>query len=498
MRITYGLPPVGLNCDTCATVLIQPTSTTTYSLLAQNSLGCIVRDTFTVNISSVANLHLADTTICLGENLTYTVPGFATYHWTPAAGLSCDTCATVLIQPNTTTNYIVRVQNSIGCAAADTFQVTVRPLPTRTEVIEFLPGDTVVLGGTSYTQPDTIMLTVPAAVGCDTLVTYILQLQTAVSIACTSDIMVEIPVGDTLAIVDYTLPTAETTCPGGALNFTLLTNVPGGNLFPLGATEVCYRVTDACGNSDTCCFRVQVAEQIPPCDAKVNGCIRYELLYIKLDSIGNRRYTIRVINNCSDAVLYTTFELPNGVVAVAPTNGSVFTAASGRSYLVQNPNFSPFYSIQFKAQPGTLLQSGLADIFTYKLPQQSTINYIRVTTKLANNQSYFAILNTFNCPVQPYSNASSGPGAERATKPLSIFPNPTDGLLFADLSAWAGQKVGLQVFNAQGQLQQSQTVVADDLPQALHLPAILVNGLYFLEVRAEHGQREVQRFVVQR
>ncbi len=491
-------PAVGLSCDTCPTVTIMPTATTTYTLLAQNSEGCTVADTFIIFVSSLADIQLPDTSICAGKNVSYTAPGFESYVWTPAAGLNCTTCATVIVQPNATTTYSLLAQNAAGCVAADTFTVTVRPLLTRTEVIEFLPGDSVILGGQFYTQPGTVLLTVPATVGCDTLVTYILQLQTTVSISCTEAIMVEIPAGDTLAIVDYTLPTGVTNCPAGGLTYTLLTTLPGSNLFPLGVTQVCYRVMDACGNSDTCCFEVTVTEQIPPCDTKTTSCLRYELLSIKLDSIGNRNYTIRVVNNCAAALLYTAFEVPNGTVAVAPANASIYTAGSGRSYKVQNPNFSPFYSIEFRAQPGTLLQGGAADIFTYKLSQQSVPAYIHVIAKLVNNQSYSAILNTFNCPVQPYPNFGPGTGTRRAAGNLSLFPNPTDGVLFADLSAWAGQQVQLQFLNAQGQLEYTQSLVADYAPQAVDFPAVPANGLYFLAVLAADGQRAVQRFVVQR
>ena len=496
---SYGwTPAAGLNCTSCATVIIQPNTTTTYSLLAQNSDGCVANDTFTVVVNMVADLALADTSICPGESLTYTAPGFDSYLWTPATGLDCDTCATVAVQPATTTTYNLLAQTSAGCVRSTDFTVTVLPPPTRTEVIRFLPGDSVLLGGIFYHQPDTVVLTLPATAGCDTLVTYILQLQTTVNITCPANITVSIPAGDTQATVDYILPTAITNCPDGGLTFTRLNSLPNSNIFPLGLTEVCYLVTDACGNSDTCCFKVLVLEQMTPCDTKTSGCLLYELLSIKLDSIGNRRYTIRVVNNCTDALVYTAFAVPAGIMAVAPAANSVFTAASGRQYLVNNPNFSPFYSIRFKAQPGSVLALGAADIFEYVLPQQSAPAYIHVITKLANNVSYPSLLNTFHCPVQPYPNVGPGAGAaRRVTGSLRVFPNPTDGVVFADLSAWVGQTLELRVFSAQGQLCQHQTVVADYSPQLLDWSAGPANGLYFLEVRSADGQQTVQRFMVQ-
>ena len=506
--LTYGVsgfntyawtPATGLSCDTCATVVIQPTATTTYSLLLQNGAGCMLSDTFTVAVQVLADVQLTDSAICPGESVTYALPGFGSYMWTPSTGLNCITCATVIARPNTTMTYSLLVQDSVGCAQRDTFTVVVLPLPARTELIQFLPGGTVTLGGINYTQPDTVMLTLPATVGCDTVVTYVLQFQTTATITCPNNVIVSIPAGDTLAIVDYTLPTAVTDCPGGGLTFTLLNSIPGGNLFALGVTEICYRVNDACGNTDICCFDVVVTAQLPPCDVKVNGCLRYELLSIKLDSLGNRRYSIRVVNNCAEALQYAAFEVPSGVTAVAPAQGAVFTAVSGRSYDVQNPNFSPFYSVWFKARPGTLLQAGAADVFEYKLPQQSAPLYLHVTAKLVNNQSYPAILNTFDCPVQPYPNLQPDPGTgpQASNFPL-LFPNPTDGIVFANLSAWVGQRVELRITNAQGQGLHTRTLVADDFPQVVDSVDGLPGGLYFLEIHPVGGQRLVQRLVIQR
>ena len=498
--VTYSwTPTTGLDCDTCAMATITPINTTTYTLSAQNADGCLETDTFTVTVSLVPNIHFADTTICSGESVIYADSGFDSYIWTPATGLSCSPCATVVITPTSSTTYTLLAQNTDGCVQTDTFIVTVSPLLTRTEVIEFLPGDTVTLGGLSYTQPGTVMLALPATIGCDTLVRYTLRFQTDVVITCTDEVVVTIPVGTTQAIVDFTLPTAVTNCPGGALTFLRLNSPPGSNLFPIGTTKVCYRVTDACGNSDTCCFDVRVMVLMPPCAVRTNGCLRYELFPIKLDSVGNRRYTIRVVNNCAEALLYTAFEVPGSVVALSPVEASIFTAASGRTYEVRNPNFSPFYSIRFKAQPATLLQLGAADLFTYTLPQQSMPSYINVTSRLQNGQFYPAVLNTFECPVQPYPNFSPGSGSERlANGSVLLFPNPTIGTLFVDLSAWVGQTVQLRIINAQGQLQQTQTVVASEVPQTVGLLFVPANGLYSLEVYSADGQRAVQVFVVQR
>lgn len=469
-----------------------------YWVEVTDSCGEKQRDSVLLTVSLLADTQFPDTVLCSGETLTYTVSGFDAYLWTPAAALSCDTCATVVLQPAVTTQYTLYATTTDGCVLRDTFEVAVLPLLIRTEVIEFAPGDTVTLDGTPYTQPATVIVTLPATVGCDTVVTYLLQLQTMITIDCPNDLTVSVLAGEPGTVVDYGFPSVVTTCPDTSVTYTLLSGLPIGAIFPVGITEVCYRITDVCGNVDTCCFLLTVVEQAPACDVKTTGCVRYELLSIQLDAFNNRRYAIRVTNNCADALLYTAFELPGSITAVAPADGSVYTAASGRSYDVRNPNASPFHSIRFKAKTGVLLNLGASDIFRYTLPNLSAPQYIHVTARLASGQFFPAILNTFYCPVQPYPNFASGPGTERAVKSLAVYPNPTDGVLIADCSSWAGQLVQIQIVNAQGQRVFHQSLTAEYAPQALGLPASLANGLYFLEVQAAGEQRSVQRFVVQR
>ena len=469
-----------------------------YWVEVTDSCGGTQRDSVLITVSLLGDTQYPDTVLCAGDSLTIAVTGFDAYLWTPAAALSCDTCATVVLQPTVTTLYTLYATTTDGCVLRDTFEVAVLPLPIRTEVIEFAAGDTVTLDGTPYTQPTTVVLTLPATVGCDTVVTYLLQLQTMITIDCPNDLTVNVQAGEPGTVVDYGLPLVSTTCPDSAVTYTLLSGLPVGGTFPVGVTEVCYGIADACGNDTTCCFQLTVVEQAPACDVKTIGCLRYELLSIKFDALGQRRYAIRVTNYCAEALVYTAFELPGSITAVAPADGSVYTAASGRSYDVRNPNASPFHSIRFKAKTGVLLNLGASDIFRYTLPNLSAPQYIHVTARLASGQFFPAILNTFYCPVQPYPNFASGPGTERAVKSLAVYPNPTDGVLIADCSSWAGQLVQIQIVNAQGQRVFHQSLTAEYAPQALGLPASLANGLYFLEVQAAGEQRSVQRFVVQR
>lgn len=259
---------------------------------------------------------------------------------------------------------------------------------------------------------------------------------------------------------------------------------------------------------------------LPPpsgnCDEKIIGCIKYELLDITLDSEKNRTYRIRVTNNCANPMIYTAFQLPDGAVAMAPTDNSIFTAPSGREYAVRNPNFSPFYSIRFKSQTDSI-SNGESDIFSYTLPAQSAPDYIHVIVRIYPKVFYETHLNTSDCvPIITFKAPNStevspseaaAPGETVGTAPLTrqaptespkIYPNPTEGSLFADLSAWKGQSVMVSVLNSQGGAVTTQATEAGDQPFPVEITGSLPNGLYFLEVIPAEGAPKIKQFILQR
>jgi hypothetical protein len=81
---------------------------------------------------------------------------------------------------------------------------------------------------------------------------------------------------------------------------------------------------------------------------------------------------------------------------------------------------------------------------------------------------------------------------------LVLFPNPTPGTLFADLSGWQGERLQVQIYNSQGQRVQQLNVQASDVPQEIQLPEGLAGGLYFLEILTEKGEKRAARFVLER
>lgn len=467
-----------------------------YWVEVEEACGFVQRDTVLLTLSLLGDTQLPDVALCAGDSLVVTLPGFDTYLWAPAAGLSCTDCASVLIGPDTTTAYTLLATTSAGCVLADTFTVEVLPWPTRAATIEFCAGDSVLLGGAYYSQPGTAVDTLTGTMGCDTVVTYTLQYPSApnaqLSIDCPDDINIPTLPGTGAIPVDYNLPQVIGDCPCPGIALTLTEGLPPGSLFPMAKTNVCYTAEDSCGNTAACCFVVNVREALP-CDVKEIGCMKYELLRITQNSQLERSYRIRVTNKCPNPMTYTAIELPDGITAVRPADNTVYTAMpSQRQYEVRNPNFTPFYSIRFKSIADSLA-NGASDVFEYTLPPQSQPVYIHVTSRLEPQVYYEAYLNTFNCPVLPEQKPAGPAGGG-----FRVFPNPVTGVLFADFSQWEGQRLRLQIRNAAGQPVLAHPVQAEAGVQEIRLPQHLPDGLYFLEIRAADGTVAALRFVLQR
>ncbi len=373
-----------------------------------------------------------------------------------------------------------------------------------TNTILFCPGDTITLGGNIYTQPGIVIDTIPGGVGCDTIITSILNyVETpgaTISITCPDDVDIAISPGAGPVIVAYDLPLVESacTCPGTALD---LTEGPlSGQVFPVGTTLVCYAARDSCGNTASCCFEVTIREA-SGCDVKETSCLSYELLSITQSTPSALTYRIRATNKCAGKLIYTAIQIPDGVAATAPGNNTVFTAQSGRTYDVRNPNYSPFYSVRFKSQADSIA-NGQSDVFEYTIPGQAPPVYLHITSRLYPQVFYEAFLNTYYCPVLPgtmqnAANRDSKPQTTTNTRRIKVFPNPAQNKIFADLSPWIGMSLHIRLLNSQGQLIREQSVVPGEAPVVIDLEQNFANGLYIIEMTSPEGEKQAVRFVKQ-
>lgn len=488
------------------------------------SVGCDTIAEYVLRYAPIPTLN-TPVELCPGDSVLlggqyYSQPGLVMV--TIPASTGCDTIAnyfiSILPQPTKTETIgicpgdsvllggqyyqqagtvVLTLPASAGCDTIATYIISILPEPTTTRVVRFCPGSTVVIDGVTYNQPGTVQGVLPAAVGCDTLVTYLLQYandgQTSVvNLDCPLNMTIDADPGSSTALVDYLTPDATTTCVCPGIDVTLTQGLPSGSLFPVGQTEVCYKAEDACGTSTTCCFTVTVEEQTA-CDIKTISCVKFELLGISQNAALEKTYRIRVTNSCAQPMIYFAAQLPNGLVAEAPADNSVYTAPSGREYLVRNPNSSPFHSVRYKSLADSIA-GGQSDVFSYTLPPQGDPDYIQVMVRLKEQIYHSAHLNTFYCPVQ-FESAPPPAGARASKREVFLYPNPTDGQLFVDGRDIPEGALYLRVLDAQGRLMLDQRAEAQGEPLPVPLPAAMPGGLYVLELRFADGTQWVGRFV---
>ena len=111
-----------------ALVVVNPTVTTTYTVVALTVSGCTgtAVQTVSVNPLPVISATATPASICIGNSSTLTASGGTAYSWSPGPL----TGSVVVVSPTVNTAYIVTGTSSIGCSNTATAIVTVNSVPT--------------------------------------------------------------------------------------------------------------------------------------------------------------------------------------------------------------------------------------------------------------------------------------------------------------------------------------------------------------------------------
>ncbi len=114
------------NGATSGSIVVVPSSTTTYTLVA----GCFGCDTtLNITITVIPSLLQAccDTTIVSGDTASLSGSGSvqSSYVWSPGFGLSCTNCPNPVATPSVTVTYTVISTDTSGCNRDTTITVTV-------------------------------------------------------------------------------------------------------------------------------------------------------------------------------------------------------------------------------------------------------------------------------------------------------------------------------------------------------------------------------------
>jgi gliding motility-associated-like protein len=123
-------PSIGLACDTCATTIATPDTTTTYTLTATGANGCPRSEDVTITVNPLPIVVTSpDTTICHNQTVELTASGGVDYVWTPTQGITCgNACNMVIAAPDSSVTYSVLVTDVNGCQSAAEIDIVVHQL----------------------------------------------------------------------------------------------------------------------------------------------------------------------------------------------------------------------------------------------------------------------------------------------------------------------------------------------------------------------------------
>ena len=133
--VTYTWTAPGQPTLTGATVTVQPTATTKYTVTISTPAtagGCSATDTVTVKVLTRLVVSAGPArSICVGAATALGVADFgagATYTWT-APGQPTLTGRNITVSPAASIRYLVRIVNASGCQGRDSVQLNVAPRP---------------------------------------------------------------------------------------------------------------------------------------------------------------------------------------------------------------------------------------------------------------------------------------------------------------------------------------------------------------------------------
>lgn len=136
----------------------------TYWVTAKDSCGGIQSDTVQFIFDPATQLEIGfdSIEICLGDSVDISLSGFDAYQWTPGVAISCDTCSTVTLFPDSSMCYYVVANTEDGCYSMDTLCVVIKTDTVENEQYQLLcPGDSVSFNGEWISDAGTYELVVP-------------------------------------------------------------------------------------------------------------------------------------------------------------------------------------------------------------------------------------------------------------------------------------------------------------------------------------------------
>ena len=444
----YTIAPSGALSYTISggTALVNPSVTTSYTVLGSNVNGCISNPAsiVTVSVIPLGTLTAQSGTICLGDVFTPTVTGGVTY--TYSSGTST-------MSPNVTTGYSVTGTDPNGCVTPPAaFIVVVNPLPN----LSTSGLNTICIGQTASITPlGAVGYTWSAGTGTDLVVsptvntTYTVTGQGANGCFNTFTVPITVNMLPTVSVAGGAI------CPGNSFTFapTGAVSYTYSNAGPI-VTPSATAIYTIIGSSPDGCVSVPVTATVDVVNTLTvtvsgNKPICSGSSYVLIAN-GGATYTWNTGSNT-----YTT-----AVINGSLTGNSTFTviAASGScsDTSLVNITVNPLPPVTVNGptiacigEPVTLVVSG-ASTYTWTTPKSNSTS-ISVTqsatsvyvVKGTDSNGCVATI-SYTLESQDCTNLNEN----GATAVLNLYPNPSNGLF----NIQSDSQVHFKIYDLKGQL----------------------------------------------
>lgn len=300
----------------------EPTLTTlfsgTYSVTAWDACGNPQTDSVQVSISPGSQLALGgDLKICRADGATFTRPAnFSTWKWSPGQPVAdCDTCATVRLFPQKTTEFTVVAQSADGCLSTDTVRVALDTAFVKLDTFVCEDQRLPFLG--AWLPADTIArFAMPPANGCDSILEVTTLPLPGLSFDLPPDTTLKI--GDTLLLdiapdgpAPFGFVWKIDPASGGQLSCA---DCPDPEFFALRNSILSLQITasNGCAAADSLTIKVlDVCQVNAPTAFTPNGDGTNDTFFLLADPCVRRVVSLRIFTRWGEAVFSRTDFPPN-------------------------------------------------------------------------------------------------------------------------------------------------------------------------------------------
>ncbi len=329
----------------------------------------------------------------------------------------------------------------------------------------------------------------------------------SITLNCPSDIFVQLQSGQNSTVINWNAATGSTSCPSGGLIITQIGGQPSGSSFSAGTYQIAYSGVDNCTNAESCTFNITVAPDNSGgeyCDSE--GEFPWH------DYIGN--VELNTIVNPSGKTSYSDFT--NISTSLIPSLSYDISLTANFSYTTYNEHFKVWIDYN---QNGIFEEP--AEVALYEVlsspgdgtPSATLNGTINVPGNASAGSTRMRIAMKRGgepgpCEVFPFGEVEDYtiniPGAFNGNNPqgfvqqtpndFRLFPNPASNEVTLILENAIDVKE-INVFNVTAQSilyiegAPHEQVYQFDVRQ-WH------EGIYFLQIQLENGQRITKRFIV--